>query len=57
MEQVKPIWEQHGVTLEEYAEAFNEVLEQAWLDYIGNDVLLVIDKPIVIHRIRNIKVD
>ena len=37
----KPIWEQYGISLEDYAKAFNKELDEAWNRETGNNIYLV----------------
>ncbi len=42
------IWEENGMSLEEYAKAFNKACERAWEEQTGNKVYfanLICDKP------------
>jgi len=50
------LWEEHGVSIEDYARAFNKVLNEAFERCVGKDMYLVIDKPLTVRRITNIRV-
>ena len=58
IEREKPIWEQYGITLEEYANTFNEVLEDEYEKAIKGKAYFVnvSDGKPTVHRITNIKV-
>ncbi len=55
----RPIWEQHGISLEEYAKAFNEVLEVEYEKALKGKAYYVnvSDGKPTVHRITNIKVE
>lgn len=57
MEDNRPIWEQHGIPLEEFARAYNEELKKAFTEHLKDKIYFIdVKNPRNCMRICNIKI-